>query len=441
MPAGVPEMSKGHSSALLDHGTVTLRGLSETLEDATRHDAQPSTVWSGIILSVASDLREVEADWRAFEQRADGTVFQTFDWLAKWQQHIGAPARVVPAIVVGRDAGGAILFLLPLAVERGRGGRRMTWLGAALCDYNGPLLAPEFSQRVGAGQFPALWRAILGVLRGARFRFDFVDLPKMLENVGEQRNPFIDLEVHPNPSGAYVASLGEDWDAYYAAKRSGPTRKKERKQLKLLGEHGAVGFVDVVGREAIVASMETLIEQKMRSFARMGVKNNFARVGYREFYLDLTTDPATSDLVHVSRLDVGNTIAAASLGLRREGNYYLVLSSYEDGELARFGPGRAHLNELLRYAIGKRFKTFDFTIGDEPYKRDYADIVLRPFDHLAAATIRGQAVVAAMGIFRDTKRFIKQTPALWRAYSKLRALKGSLSGSAKRADESAGEAE
>ena len=434
-------MSKGHSSALLDHGAITAanRGRAKETTEGVR---APAASWSGIAISVVSDLREIEAEWRAFEMQADGTVFQTFDWLAKWHRHIGSPAGVVPAIVVGREAGGAILFLFPLAVEKSRLARRLTWLGATLCDYNGPLLAYEFSARVSAGKFPALWREIFRLLRGsARFRFDFVDLSKMLESVGGQRNPFIALDVHANPSGAYVASLGADWEAYYAAKRSGATRKKERKQLKQLGEHGEVRFVDVADRDAIVASMETLIEQKTRSFARLGVKNNFARPGYREFYLDLTTDPATRDLVHISRLDVGNSIAAASLGLRRGDNYYLVLSSYQDRELARFGPGRAHLNELLRYAVGRSVRSFDFTIGDEPYKRDWSDIVLRPYDHVAAATIRGHAVVAAMLAFRGLKRTIKQTPILWKVFSKARALKGSLSGNARRPEERAGEAD
>ena len=58
--------------------------------------------------------------WRAFEPQADGTVFQSFEWLAAWQRHIGARAGVTPAIVVGRDASGTILFLLPLSVLRGR---------------------------------------------------------------------------------------------------------------------------------------------------------------------------------------------------------------------------------------------------------------------------------------------------------------------------------
>src|SRR5262249_25635873 len=102
--------------------------------------------------------------------------------------------------------------------------------------------------------------------------------------------------------------------------------------------------------------------------------------------------------------------------------YYLVLSSYHDGELAKFGPGRAHLHELLRHAIDRGFRAFDFTVGDEPYKRDWSDTELKLYDYLAAATVRGWLVVAATAAFRRAKRIIKQTPALWRTFSKVRAL-------------------
>jgi CelD/BcsL family acetyltransferase involved in cellulose biosynthesis len=172
--------------------------------------------------------------------------------------------------------------------------------------------------------------------------------------------------------------------------------------------------------------METLIEQKSHAFARLGVADNFARPGHREFYLDLAANPRTQGMIDVSRLDVGATIAATSLGLRFGDSYYLVLSSYQDGELARFGPGRAHLNELLRHAIEQKIRRFDFTIGDEPYKRDWADGVVRPHDHLQAVTLRGRAMVGAILGFRGLKRFIKQTPALWAVYSRLRAYRGSL---------------
>jgi CelD/BcsL family acetyltransferase involved in cellulose biosynthesis len=386
------------------------------------------STWAGISLRVYGDLSEVEREWKAFERRADCTVFQTFDWLAKWQRHIGKRNDTVPAIVLGGNAEGQLLFILQLAVETRGPARRLTWLGSELCDYNAPLLAEDFCRSVSADRFGKLWQEIVRLLRAnPRFRFDFVDLQKMPETVGGQRNPFLSLQVLDHPSGAYVANLDGDWDHFYAAKRSSSTRKKERRQLKHLAEYGEVRFVDVQDRQEIERTLDTLIDQKSRSFARMGVEDIFSRPGYREFFLDVATDLNVSALTHVSRLDVGSTMAATNLGLRFRDCYYLVLSSYHDGEFSRFGPGRAHLHELLRHAIDSGFRQFDFTVGDEPYKRDWSDTELRLHDYLAAVTPRGWLMVAMTTAYRRTKRFIKQSPMLWRAFSKARGLAGSLS--------------
>jgi CelD/BcsL family acetyltransferase involved in cellulose biosynthesis len=258
-------------------------------------------------------------------------------------------------------------------------------------------------------------------------RFDLIDLQKMPEMIGAQRNPFLDLQVLDHPSGAYVANLGHDWEAFYAAKRSSATRKKERKQLRQLAEHGEVRFVDVTNRNEITRTLDTLFSQKARAFARMGVDDLFDRPGRRDFFRAIATDSALREVVHVSRLDVGSTIAATNVGLKFRGCYYLILSSYDDGDVARFGPGRAHLHELLRCAIDNGLQQFDFTVGDEPYKRDWSDTELRLYDHVAAVTLRGSLAMALTTAFRRTKRVIKQSPALWRAFSKARAVAGSLS--------------
>jgi len=44
------------------------------------------------------------------------------------------------------------------------------------------------------------------------------------------------------------------------------------------------------------------------------------------------------------------------------------------------------------------------------------------FDHLAAATLRGCVAVVLTLAYRSGKRFIKRTPALWQAFSKVRAI-------------------
>jgi CelD/BcsL family acetyltransferase involved in cellulose biosynthesis len=397
---------------------------SPPLGDAPGEIAQAASR-SGICLRIHDNLDEVGAAWRSFEQQADHTVFQSFDWLANWQRHIGSVRGTVPAIVVGRAADDEILFILQLAIETGGPLRRLTWLGSQLCDYNAPLLADHFSARVSAERFLLAWRDALARLRAdSRFRFDLIDLQKMPECVGEQRNPFIDLGVRAHPSGAYIADLGRDWDAFYAAKRSASTRKRERRQLRALAEHGKVCFIDVEDGEDRTRTLTTLFEQKSRAFARMGVEDPFLRPGHREFFMAMVTDPAMRALVHVSRLDVGAQIVAASIGLKYRSCYYLILSSYDAGELARFGPGRAHLHELIRHAIGQEFEQFDFTVGDEPYKRDWSDTELTLHDYLTAVTLRGTIVGALTAQYRRLKRFIKQSPGLWRAFSKARALAG-----------------
>src|SRR5262249_21972777 len=220
--------------------------------------AGPAVI-SGVHLQGHGNLAEVEPDWRPVESRADRTVCQSFDWLAKWQRHIGARRNSRPAIVLGRDDEGHLLFILQLAIERRAGVRRLTWLGSGLCDYNAPLLAEHFSEVVSAARFAQIWRDVVKRLCSeAGFRFDYVDLHKMPEIVGAQTNPFLGIKVSANPSGAYVANLGPDWEEFYALKRSASTRKRERRQLKHLADFGKLRFVEVFDRSDIALTLETL---------------------------------------------------------------------------------------------------------------------------------------------------------------------------------------
>lgn len=378
-----------------------------------------------ISLSVHTDLSAVEPDWRKFQETADCTPFQTFDWLDAWQRCIGTLNRVTPAIVVGRQ-GDAILFILPLAVQPGRLARALNFLGQDLCDYNTPLLAPEFSGIVGSN-FAALWREIRALLQATpALRHDLISLAKMPEKVGAQANPLLCLHVRLNASGAYETALGTSWEQFYTGKRSSATRRRDRTKLKRLGEMGEVRFVDPQDSAEIASTLELLIVQKSKSFARMGVANMFARPGHAAFYRELATSPRLRSLVHLSRLDVGPTWAALNLGLTFRDCYFHILASYDDGEVSRFGPGAAHLRELLRLATERGMKRFDFTIGDEAYKRDWCESEQRLYDYSAAVRLRGWPTAMLSLGWRRMKRAIKQTAPLWNAAQRVRSMIASL---------------
>jgi CelD/BcsL family acetyltransferase involved in cellulose biosynthesis len=380
-------------------------------------------------IAVHTDLAEIEHEWRAFEKVAACTAFQTFLWLSAWQRCIGRKRGIVPCIVTGRDADGALAFILPLAAETRGFIRRLSWLGHDLSDYNAPIVSRGFLRSSGTAGFRALWPGIAARVREKLgSRIDLTDLDKMPDNIEEHRNPLTGLDVIDHPSGAYVATLRDSWESFYAAKRSSATRRTERKKFRHLSEFGGVRAVDAHAPSERAAVVETLIGQKRRWFSHKGVRDIFAPADTRAFFTDVATDIRMRDFVQVTQLNVGEVAGAAGFGLRHRDRYYLLQYSYVEAGFTRYGPGRVLLYELMRGEIGRGTRFFDFTVGDEPYKRQWADIDIKLYDYLEPMTVRGWCAVRALLGFRWLKRTIKRTPALWRAYCTLRLWKARIAG-------------
>jgi CelD/BcsL family acetyltransferase involved in cellulose biosynthesis len=394
-----------------------------------RRTDMPAETRPAISFRIHDSLAAVEDEWRRFERVAEATPFQMFEWLAAWHRHIGIRKGVVPAVVVGHFANGETAFILPLAVDRWHPLRRLCWLGQDLCDYNGPLLSRDFGKRVAPHHFLALWRKLHAQMQSdPQLRHDWVEFEKMPETVGSQINPFTSFDLTPNADSAHIVRLPGDWETFYRAKRSSATRRHDRAKRKRMSQCGDIRFVTAADPADVRMSLETLMRQKSLAFGRKGIPDMFARPGYREFFLDIGSNPAARHLVHVSRVEIGATYAAVNFAVVLDDCYYHILSSYCDGQLAHYGPGALHLRELMAHAIGRGLRRFDFTIGDERYKTEWCDLHLRLFDYSAAATWRGWPANVLSMARRRLKRFIKQTPAVWRMALQLRSLYGALLG-------------
>jgi CelD/BcsL family acetyltransferase involved in cellulose biosynthesis len=386
-----------------------------------------SSVNPDISLRVYTSLAAVEDEWRRFEQDAVATPFQSYEWLAAWHRHIGIRSGVVPVIVVGRFAANETAFLMPFAIDPRPPLRRLSWLGQDLCDYNAPLMSRAFAQRLAPQHFRALWNKLQAEMQSNReTRHDWIEFEKMPEAIGGEINPFSGFALTPNANSAHIMQLGGDWETFYRAKRSSATRRHDRAKRRRMAQFGDIRLVSAASPAEARTTLETLMRQKSVAFARKGIPDMFARPGYREFFLDVASNPATRHRVHVSRLEVGSSDTAANFAIIRGDCYYHILSSYCDGRIAHFGPGALHLRELMAYATKLGLRKFDFTIGDERYKTEWCDERLRLFDYSAAATWRGWPASALSAARRRLKRYIKQTPAAWRTVSQLRAAFGVL---------------
>jgi CelD/BcsL family acetyltransferase involved in cellulose biosynthesis len=244
----------------------------------------------------------------------------------------------------------------------------------------------------------------------------------MPSTIGTQENPLVScLSSTLNPSGSWATSLTGSWDAFYAAKRSSATRSRDRSKRKRLEDAGAISFKTPDGIFDIVQTLDVLMAQKAQAFSARGIRNIFRLSGYVDFYRAVATDPRFNRIAHVSALDAGGELVAVNLGLAFRNRYYYVLSSYTGGPLAKLGPGAIHLHELMRYAIARGMTDFDFTIGDERYKRDWCDGVQPLYDHVSTATLRGAMAATGLRAMRRLKRTIKQNKTLWALYTALRS--------------------
>jgi len=389
--------------------------------------SNPATIIEGpwarrgeISLTLHSSFESAEQIWRALETEGDCSAFQSFGWLSAWQRHVGSAEKIQPCLVSGTDFNGDPLFLLPLGIKTGLMGRRLVWLGGELADYQGPLLAKDFGRNIGL--FADVWARIRDMLP----HHDIIEFNRQTETIGAQANPFLrGGAVTRNASSAHMTRLSATWDAYYSAKRSSGSKKRDKQKRRKMEELGAVALVKPQSEADILTTLDALMAQKSATFARMGCPDLFARPGYREFYRDLALAPATRDLIQVSHLQVGERIVAANWGVSFKGRYSYVLASYaEQDEASRFGPGLVLLMELMRDATEAGHTEFDFTVGDEAYKGDWCEVEVPLYDRLEAVTVQGWLALLPTLAFRKLKRFVKQTPVLWETFTRLRAWAG-----------------
>jgi CelD/BcsL family acetyltransferase involved in cellulose biosynthesis len=71
------------------------------------------------------------------------------------------------------------------------------------------------------------------------------------------------------------------------------------------------------------------------------------------------------------------------------------MPGYEAGKWAPYSAGRALLQSLVEWCIERKIERFDLTVGDEEYKRFWANVRMRLYESRYPRTIRGACFLAA----------------------------------------------
>lgn len=374
-----------------------------------------SRALDGFRITVCRHFEELESRWRAFEAEADGFAFQRYAWLETWQRCVGAREGMAPALVWVEDDCGRPLMLLPLGLRQRRGIVRLVWLGGPLSDYLGPLLSPDWNQRVNREGFLALWQAIERHLPP----FDALCLERQPEHIQGKPNPMLWLGACRHPSSAHAVTLTGNFEAFMRARRGAKWIGAERRKERRLADAGRLAFV-VADRTNVDPLLEAMLAQKSAHYHELGVEDLFAGI-HRDFVRTLTDEQIEAGLVRLFVLTLDDRVIASHWGLVDRNRFYHMLPTYARGEIMRYSPGGLLLRHMFRWATERGLRFYDFTVGDEPYKLEWADQELRLFDHFAGRTLRGRWYCAARRLMSAAKGVVKRDRRLWDFGRKLRA--------------------
>lgn len=340
---------------------------------------------SARIVSASDELATMAGDWNAL---AEGMPLRSYDWLATWWRHYGAPMDSST-----NGAGERQLFLLVVASNRGTNTPRQ-----GSCDASERIIgiAPWYIERVplkgnvirslGSGEvctdhlsilcqpsdLDEVTKSIAELLASDFTEWDQLELastdandPALARLLAQLQSQDCTSSRQPSDS-CWILDLPSSWEEYLSE-----LSKSHRKQLRQLERrvldsdrtrwHRVQTIQDFDEAWPILVNLH---QQRRRALNEPGC---FASRQFHDFHRDVATRLLERGQLRLSWLDLDGSAAAAEYHLADECTTYAYQGGVDPTRL-HDEPGRLSTILYLKAAIDEGHRHVDFLRGDEPYK-------------------------------------------------------------------------
>lgn len=338
------------------------------------------------LITTREGFDALEASWNALFARAgrDTQLFQTFNWLWHWANHfLATQGAAGPELaIVTAQAGGQLVMVWPLVVERAGPMKVLSWMGDPVSQYGDVLMEerPDAMAILHRAWHLVTTQSGAAAVKLRRVREDAVVHP-FLASIGaavtaEQTAPFLDFASAPS-------------FAVYETRYSGSARRKRGRLRRKLAERGAVTLVShAQGAEAEALAAETFRLKRLWLDKRGILAPALTDPRTARFFADVTRDATRPTGCHVIGLSCNDRPAAAMISMRCKGRTAAHVIAY-DLDFEKVSVGALLLEDSIRQAADNGTAVFDLLAPGDSYKMEWAD---------GAAPVRDWAVArSALG--------------------------------------------
>lgn len=302
--------------------------------------------------------------------------------------------------------------------------------------HEGPFRIARFlSGKHANGNFPAAdrnWLAtastaeiesLIGSISRARPDIDVVAFDRLITDLDGLPNPLLKLTSTPSPNVALGVDLVGGFEAVLTRTSGKKKRKRHRSQERKYDVVGGARRIVATTEADVNAMLDAFFAMKEQRFGAMGITDVFADAGVRTFFRKLFVDALQKDpspfILH--GLDVGGKYRAVT-GSSRAGNRMVCeFGAIADDELGYVSPGEYLFFDNISEACDQGFDIYDFSVGDEPYKRQWCDIEIQHADVLVPMTAKGRLYALGLKSTARLKSAVKNNTTLWAVVKRLRS--------------------
>jgi CelD/BcsL family acetyltransferase involved in cellulose biosynthesis len=311
------------------------------------------------ILDGFDDPRITPEVWNGLLRRgSDNCVFLTYAWQRSWWESFGRGQL----LLIAAECGGKIIAVAPLFSEAGM----VYFVGSGGSDYLG-FVGDVGDVRVLMRLLEAARRGVGADFIGFAFYMVPDDSP-IGRNLATVAEP-LGLESYDQGElPAPVMELSGDRAAAAAAAADKTSLVRHEKYFR---RAGALEVRHFTKGGDILPQLDAFFEQHVRRWRDTPYPSLFLDGRQRDFYERVTRLGGAEGWLRFTRVDWNSGPIAFHFGFCYAGSFLWYKPSFEVA-LARRSPGEVLLRQLILAASEEGATTFDFGIGDEPFKRRFA---------------------------------------------------------------------
>ncbi|MGI9363941.1 MAG: GNAT family N-acetyltransferase [Rhizobiaceae bacterium] len=320
-----------------------------------------------------------------FEQ-ADATAFQCPAWLDAFYRDLARESGAEPVIITLRSKGD-LLGVVPLIRRRLRGVSIVEATDLGVSDYACPVLHRSALQSLSDE------RGLVKSLRNAIGRVDILRVRPVLPEHLAAWNLLLGCKEEPLDFSAHAVALQPPYQEWRKANidrsLSGMIARKGKRWKK---QH-AVSLERLQDPQSASLAIQTLARLRQGRFEGDPIQTE----PVMDFYASVAATGCQTGEAETWMLSSDGEIAAVLFGLTHKGRFlYLLIGADYDG-FARHSPGLVLYDWIIEDWMERGGTSFDFTIGDEPFKAKFGTSASKMSMYLEANSLLGKLVLNLFG--------------------------------------------